>query len=502
VTPVPDAAPPIVAESLLGGRYRLVRPIARGGMAEVWEAHDEILDRAVAVKVLHRHLATDAVFGERFRREAVAAARLSHPHVVAVFDTGVDEGLAYIVMELVRGATLRQLLADRGALRPARAVQVAGQVAEALEYAHAQGTIHRDVKPGNVLVTDEGRVKVTDFGIAKAASTSVDVEADLTQTGAIVGTARYLAPEQVDGGPQDRRTDVYSLGVVLYEMLCGRPPYTADTELAVAMQHVHATPVAPRQVRAGIPRALEAVVLKAMAKAPEDRFDSARDMRIALLAIDLVDDDAAPMLARDPTPPEGGLPSFAQAERSWLIPVVVIVVIALALGTIGVLFARNADVRNFLNPSRQGRADNPPAPVTVVGADAFDPLGDGREHDAEAKNAVDGDPSTSWRTETYANRRLGNRKPGVGLVVRLDLASRLGRLELVSDSRGYTAEVYVAESAQATLTDWGTPVSTQSGIDGNATFDLARARGGAILIWITDLGDANSTRIAEVRVVL
>jgi serine/threonine-protein kinase len=452
----------------------------------------------VAVKVLHPHLAADAQFLERFRREAVAAARLAHPNVVAVFDTGVDEGTAFIVMELVRGSTLRELLVQQGGVHPARAVHIAMQIADALHYAHGHGILHRDVKPGNVLITEDGRVKVTDFGIAKAAE--VAPGADLTQSGAIVGTARYLAPEQVNGAPQDRRSDVYSLGVVLYEMLCGRPPYTGDSELTIAMQHVNARPVSPRQFRAGIPRSLEAVVLKAMATAPADRFDTAGDMRSALAAIDLVDDDAAPMVARDATPPEGVPLTFAQSERSWLIPVVVIVLLALALGTVGVLFARNASVREFLNPNRKPKAPASPTAVRLAGAAAFDPLGDGHEHDAEAASAIDGSSGTVWRTERYANRRLGNRKPGVGLVVTLATPQRLASLVVSSPSHGYAAEVFVADAPGASLGAWGDAVDMKEGIDGDTTFDLKHTRGGAVLLWITDLGEADATQIADVRV--
>jgi serine/threonine-protein kinase len=507
---VPDAAPPIAAETVLGGRYRLVWLIAGGGMAQVWEAHDEILARAVAVKVLHPHLAEDTAFLERFRREAVAAARLSHPNVVAVFDTGVDGGLVYIVMELVRGKTLRELLVAQGALGPARAVQIAAQVADALDYAHGQGIVHRDVKPANVLIADDGRVKVADFGIAKAVSAALGSSAfgssaDLTQTGAIVGTAKYLSPEQVNGQPQDRRADVYSLGVVLYEMLCGRPPFAGDSELAIAMQHVRTAPVGPRQVRAGIPRPLEAVVLKALAKAPSDRFDTAGELRGALSTIDLADDDATAMVTRDPTPPEGIRPTFAQTERSWLIPVVVIVLIALALGTVGVLFARNDNVRGFLNPSKSPASSGTSTPAKLVSAQAFDPPaggGDGSEHNDQARNVIDGDPATAWTTERYASRRFGNLKPGVGIAVQLDRVEKLSQVQVVSPTKGYAVTVYVADAPQSTLDAWGTPVDTKSGLDGDATFDMKGRRGAAVLIWITDLGEARVTQINEVRVAM
>ncbi|MEA3076680.1 MAG: eukaryotic-like serine/threonine-protein kinase, partial [Actinomycetota bacterium] len=211
--------------TLLAGRYRLEHSIARGGMAEVWEGVDEVLTRSVAVKLLHPHLAADEAFRERFRREAIAAARLAHPSVVATFDTGEDGGRAYIVMELVRGRTLRAVLDEAGVLSPQLAAAIGIQVADALQHAHENGIVHRDVKPANILVCDadaEGgrespvRVKVADFGIARAASASG--VSDLTQPGALLGTAKYLAPEQVEGEEPTPRSDVYALGVVLYEL--------------------------------------------------------------------------------------------------------------------------------------------------------------------------------------------------------------------------------------------------------------------------------------------
>ena len=215
-------APETHAGPLLAGRYRLDRLIASGGMAQVWEATDEVLSRRVAVKLLHPHLAADATFVARFRREAVAAARLAHPSIVAIYDTHSDAEVEAIVMELVRGHTLRQELDSRPGrvLEPGEASAIVAQVAEALDVAHKAGVVHRDVKPGNVLLSEDGRVMVTDFGIAKALQES---EGDLTVTGTTLGTVKYLAPEQVEGGPVDARTDVYALGVILYELVCGRP---------------------------------------------------------------------------------------------------------------------------------------------------------------------------------------------------------------------------------------------------------------------------------------
>jgi tRNA A-37 threonylcarbamoyl transferase component Bud32 len=239
-------------------------------MAEVWEAHDVLLARRVAVKVPHRHLGRQEAFRRRFRREAVSAGRLSHPNIVAIFDTGTDDEDNFIVMERVDGPSLRELLVPDRPLPVDRAVSIASHVASALEYAHRQGVVHRDIKPANILIGQDGMVKVADFGIAKAA-----LGDDMTQTGTALGTARYLAPEQVEGGLPDRRSDIYSLGVVLYEMVCGRPPFQADNELALALQHLRAEPPPPRSLSALVPPWLEGVVLTALAKSPDQRFATA-----------------------------------------------------------------------------------------------------------------------------------------------------------------------------------------------------------------------------------
>lgn len=267
------------AGDLLSGRYRLVSPVARGGMAEVWEAEDETLGRRVAIKVLHRHLAGDTVLLERFRREAVAAARLMHPGIVATFDTGRGRDSAYIVMELVRGENLRQTLDERGRLTVPEALEVTRQVAEALGYAHQAGVIHRDVKPANILLVRNDRgdldVKVTDFGIAKAGHAS---GVDLTRTGIVLGTPKYVSPEQVRGDHVDGKTDLYSLGVVLYEMLVGAPPFSAATDMATAMAHLNERIPRPSSTVRSIPASLDRLVVELLAKRPDRRPQSAADL--------------------------------------------------------------------------------------------------------------------------------------------------------------------------------------------------------------------------------
>src|SRR5688500_12380441 len=254
-------------------RYEVLRRIARGGMAEVFLARDLLLDRPVALKVLFREFAVDPSFVERFRREAQSAAGLSHPNIVGVYDSGESSGTYFIVMEYIEGRSLAQIIRDDGPLSPDRAADVATDVAAALGFAHRGGVVHRDVKPGNVLISPTGQVKVTDFGIARAVST----QENLTQTGTVMGTATYFSPEQARGEPVDPRSDVYSLGIVLYEMLTGKPPFAGDSPVAVAYKHVQETPVPPRELDPSLPSSLEAVTLKALAKNPANRYASADD---------------------------------------------------------------------------------------------------------------------------------------------------------------------------------------------------------------------------------
>ncbi len=270
---------PTKTPRVLSGRYELSHLVARGGMAEVYRARDQLLDRPVALKVLFPELSVDRSFVERFRREAQAAANLSHPNIVPVFDWGEDNGTYFIVMEFVDGRALSSILRTAGPLHPDRAAEIAADVAGALAYAHRHGVVHRDVKPGNVLITEEGTIKVTDFGIARA----VNTEESLTQTGAVMGTATYFSPEQAEGMGVDSRSDIYSLGVVLFEMVTGRPPFLGDTPVAVASKHVREHPPAPREVNPGVPPDLEAIILKCLAKSPDHRYATGDDLRIDLL---------------------------------------------------------------------------------------------------------------------------------------------------------------------------------------------------------------------------
>ena len=258
--------------TIFAGRYRLERRLGSGGMADVWLAEDQELGRKVAIKILHERYANDTQFVERFRREATHAAGLSHPNVVSIFDRGAAEGSYFIVMEYVEGRTLKELIVTRGPCPVPVAISYVRQVLAALRYAHRNGIVHRDIKPHNVLVDHEGRVKVADFGIARAGSSQ------MTEAGSIIGTAQYLSPEQARGAPVDESSDLYSTGIVLYELLTGKVPFTGETPVEIAMKHLSQVPPAPSTIRSEISRDLDLVVLRALAKEPADRYRSAKEM--------------------------------------------------------------------------------------------------------------------------------------------------------------------------------------------------------------------------------
>jgi len=260
-------------QQVFNDRYKIIAKIGSGGMAEVYKAMDTVLDRPVAVKVLHRHFAEDEDFVTRFRREAQAAAGLNHPNIVSIYDWGSQNGTYFIVMELLEGKSLKQYMTAKGIIPPAEAMEIIKKVLSAINFAHKHDIIHRDIKPHNIMLTREGEVKVTDFGIARAGVST------MTQTGTVLGTAHYLSPEQARGQDVGVTSDIYSVGVVLYEMTTGKVPFDGENPVAIALKHVHEIPVRPRELNPDISEDLQTIIAKAMAKNPESRYQSAAEMR-------------------------------------------------------------------------------------------------------------------------------------------------------------------------------------------------------------------------------
>jgi eukaryotic-like serine/threonine-protein kinase len=336
VTRPPSARTARRIPSVLAGRYEVVRRVGVGGMADVYLADDRKMGRQVALKILHPQYAGDDSFVERFRREALSAARLQHPNIVQIYDSGQEGDFNFIVMEYVEGRSLKDYLADEGGqLEVAEASRIAREVLTALAYAHRTGLVHRDIKPGNILLSEDGKVQVTDFGIARAEAGST-----MTQTGTILGTAYYLSPEQAQGLPLDGRSDIYSLGVVVYEMLTGRRPFEGDSPVSIAYKHVREMPRPPSTHRGDIPRSLEAIIMTAMAKRPEDRYSSAALMRrdleafaagrevTATLRVAAVEDNTQVLRT------VGRIERQAAKRPGWLVAVALILLAGgLALGT-------------------------------------------------------------------------------------------------------------------------------------------------------------------------
>ena len=476
----------------IGGRYRLEAPIASGGMATVWRATDTVLTRPVAVKVLHAHLAADPEFVARFRREAVAAARLAHPSIVAIYDTSDDPEA--IVMELVEGRTLRDELDARSFLPPAEVIAIGSSICQALDVAHKAGIVHRDVKPANVLLSSGGQLKVADFGIAKAArSGGEDDLPDLTAIGRMVGTAKYLAPEQVSGGEIDARTDVYAVGAVLYEMLCGRAPFTGDNDLAVATARLHGPPQRPRTVLRTVPPRLDQIVMKALATDADDRYHSASALWADLQSCPIDDQPLAPVVASDMTTVEGQ-PSFARSERSWLVPALLVTLVAVALGLAWVLIGGNEarrdlfDLVDRVTPGREEAA--PIEPVAFAGPPTpFDPQGDDIERNDLAPFAIDGDLSTAWTTETYDSRAdFVGLKDGVGIIFDLGAGTDVREVVLTSPNEAWAATIHVSDASGAAFEDWGEPDASVEGAGPGETTVSLEASGRFVLVWLTDLG--------------
>jgi eukaryotic-like serine/threonine-protein kinase len=475
----------------LCSRYRLIRLIGAGGMAQVWEARDEVLGRRVAVKLLHPHLAGDQSFVQRFRQEAVAAARLSHPGIVGIYDTCSEAGHEAIVMELLDAVTLRRHLDDNGALGADTSVRIGLRLLDALEAAHRAGLVHRDVKPSNILLCHDGRVKIADFGIAKA-----DDQTELTQDGTLVGTATYLAPEQLTGDPVDGRTDLYSLGIVLYECLTGRVPFQGDSGAAVALARLHTDPTDPRRLRADVPPRVADAVMRVLSREPGQRFDSAADLRAALLQTG-VQARVRPMPMPAPTDePTIETESFSRSERRWLLPALFIALIASALTVTGLLLRSTPLSGTSDSSTTVGQAPESGA-ISIIAAIPHDPRGRGDpgENDDLAPLAIDGDDSTAWRTESYDTPTFFGSKTGVGLALVLSGSHTIDRLRIEGSGNSWSASIYLleADTPEGADPEGLEPAATLTGVSGPVDLDLSEAppatrTGRAVLVWITDLG--------------
>jgi eukaryotic-like serine/threonine-protein kinase len=477
--------------TILAGRYVLVEELGRGGMAAVWRANDEVLDRPVAVKILHEHLAEDPAFRERFSTEALAAARLTHPSIVNVFDTGAENGQSFIVMELVEGTTLAELIREQGPLEPDRAVAIMLPVLGALQFAHENGVVHRDIKPANILVSTGGMVKLVDLGLARAAYAGADV----TTTGRVLGSVPYLSPEQVQGGGVDARSDVYSCGVVMYEMLTGRRPFDAETDLAAAMQRLTRDPVPPRAIRPGIPRPLEAAVLRAMARRPEDRFPSAENMAAALVRVRRPGQPTASYPPVRPAAPSEraereGTTRGSSVFQSWmLVPLVAVVVAAVAI-TIGLVAGKlqlGGPLGVEAKHAKTSPSATPPSAAAAypwAGARAWDPPpGDGHEHDELIPNLLDNDPSTIWYTSDYFELNLAP-KAGVGVLFDLGSSKRVGAFTLKTPYPGFHFQVKVGDDPNVLTAAPATTYTATSNM--NETLSSPQT-GRYVLLWITQV---------------
>jgi predicted Ser/Thr protein kinase len=411
-----------VVGELIAGRYELEKLVGSGGMSNVFRAHDRLLERTVALKILHEQYTRDEDYVERFRREARAVAQLAHPNIVTVIDRGEQEGRQFIVFEYIDGDNLKEL-SNRGPLEVREAIRLTLQVARALSFAHERGLVHRDVKPQNVLLNEDGQAKVTDFGIAR----SLDVHG-VTQTGTVLGTSDYIAPEQARGQKVDPKTDIYSLGVVLYELLSGEVPFAGDNFVAVAMRHVNEPAPSVLDRRLDCPVRLDLAIQRAMSKDPEDRFESMGDFALELEAclaeVDGRGDEGATMIVPAPRRPR----RTRSHERPAVVMPLVLAALVAALLAAGAYLLVHTGGGGGVLPG----VGSSSKPVKLVGVSGFDPYGDnGQEHDTEAGEATDGDKFSGWTTEHYNDWN----KPGVGLVLEAPRPVKLSRMNLVTGGK-------------------------------------------------------------------
>jgi eukaryotic-like serine/threonine-protein kinase len=442
--------------TVLSGRYRLEAKLGSGGMSTVYLARDQTLDRQVAVKVMHREMSEQADQLERFRQEARAVAKLSHPNVVSVIDAGEDGGHPYIVFEYVEGETLKQRIARVGALDAQEALAYAIEIARGLTVAHARSMVHRDIKPQNVLIDAEGRAKLTDFGISR------QLEQDgMTATGRVLGTTDYVAPEQAMGHAVDPRSDIYSLGVVLYEMLVGQVPFHADSQVGVAMKHVNEELPDVQQRRPDISAAAALVVGRSTAKDPEHRYQEIGEMIDDLSTALEVEAARAGSTSGEATSVLDAVPAPKRklsSRRRWSWAAVALLATVGAVVLLLVFFISGGG-------GGGGGLKNKGSTIAVTATD-YDPEGDGEEDSSTINLAVDGNPTgTAWSTEHYDSATFAGTKtgpdPGVGLYLTTKSEVTPTKMLIRTSTPGWDAEIFAAVAGPPEeLSGWGEPIGT------------------------------------------
>ena len=506
--------------TLLGGRYRLDAQIGRGGMSTVYRAFDTVLERPVAIKLMHREIAADSDQLERFRREARSVAQLNHPHIVTVIDAGEEPsedslelgvGTPYIVLEYVEGETLKQLIRREGPLEVTEAIAYAIEIARALGAAHERLIVHRDVKPQNVLIGEEGGAKITDFGIARTLT-----EEGLTVAGRVLGTTDYVSPEQALGQPVAGQSDLYSLGIVLYEMLTGQVPFTGETPVAVAMRHVREQVPDVQLLRADVSAATASVVDRAVAKDLDYRYQDADAMIAALEEVLAIEASRSGQATGEVTSVLRTLPGATRRRLPWRMRhparwaaslALLAAIVAIALVAASLQTHSGTGVAPGVHSSAGLHADT----LSQTAAHDYNPFGTGPENHNRVQNVIDSDPNTSWGTAHYYERTL-KKAGGTGVGVYLDASPRVAAraVEIQTSTPGFDVQIYGANKIDLSYSygdatplaerGWQGPLGAATSVRDNQRIKLKApaAEYRYYLVWLTTLSPGKeSASISE-----